>query len=233
MREIALDTETTGLDPESGHRLVEVGAVEMWDRVRTGVVFHSYLNPERDMPAEAERIHGLSGAFLSDKPVFAQVVSDFLAFLGESPLIIHNAAFDLKCLNHELRRLGFAPLTGGRVTDTMLLSRKKFPGQPASLDALCRRFSIDLSARTKHGALLDAELLAEVYLELTGGRQAALSLSDIRTQAAEAAPPLETLEIPYRRFPADARELVAHKDFLSGLKTPIWREFLPEESTEA
>ncbi|MFM9891076.1 MAG: DNA polymerase III subunit epsilon, partial [Rickettsiales bacterium] len=171
MREICLDTETTGLDPFSGHRIVEIGAVEMINQVRTGNHFHVYLNPERDMPREAENIHGLSISFLSDKPKFREVARSFLEFIGDDKLVIHNAAFDLKFLNAELDVARLPTIDAARATDTVLIARKKFPGSPANLDALCKRFSIDTSARTKHGALLDAELLAEVYLELRGGRQ--------------------------------------------------------------
>lgn len=233
MREIALDTETTGLDPASGHRLVEIGCVEMWGRVRSGKVFHSYLNPERDMPAEAQRIHGLSGEFLSDKPVFSQIVADFLAFLGDAPLVIHNAQFDMKFINYELKSLGFAPIPAERATDTLLIARGKFPGAPANLDALCRRFAIDLSSRTKHGALLDAELLADVYLELTGGRQVAMML-DAGTEAAHAAGESETIpvDIPRRVFSATEEERAAHHAFLKKLKRPIWATYEIPELTE-
>ncbi|MDE3038352.1 MAG: DNA polymerase III subunit epsilon, partial [Pseudomonadota bacterium] len=174
-REVILDTETTGLDPASGHRIVEIGCIELAGGIRSGAFFHSYLNPERDIPDEATRVHGLTAQFLKDKPVFAEKVDDFLAFIAEDPLIIHNAGFDLRFINAEMARLGFAPIPFVRAVDTVSLARKKFPGASASLDALCKRFQIDLSARGKHGALLDAELLAEVYLELTGGRQAALA----------------------------------------------------------
>ena len=167
-REIILDTETTGLDPASGHRLVEVGCVEMVNGSRTGQFYHCYLNPERDMPPDAERIHGLKIEFLQNKPFFRDICADFLAFLGDSPLVIHNAEFDLKFINHEIARLGHAPIPYSRATDTVKIARAKFPGAPANLDALCKRFEIDLSSRTKHGALLDAELLAEVYIELMG-----------------------------------------------------------------
>jgi DNA polymerase III subunit epsilon len=165
MREIALDTETTGLDPSSGHRVVEIGCVELMGHVRTGNHFHTYLNPERDMPREAENIHGLSSTFLADKPLFKTIARAFLEFIGDDPLIIHNAAFDLKFLNAELNALDLPLIEFARATDTVLIARRMFPGSPANLDALCKRFNIDTSARTKHGALLDAELLADVYLE--------------------------------------------------------------------
>lgn len=228
MREIALDTETTGLDPEYGHRLVEIGCVEMLGRVRTGRVFHSYLNPERDVPAEAQRIHGISSEFLRDKPVFSQVVTDFLEFLEDAPLVIHNAQFDMKFLNYELKSLGFKPISFDRVTDTLALARQKFPGSPANLDALCRRFAIDLSARTKHGALLDAELLADVYLELMGGRQAGLALDANAETATHHAEDTDStpMEIPLRVFTASDEERAAHRAFLKRLKNPIWGEYL-------
>lgn len=231
MREIALDTETTGLDPEYGHRIVEIGCVEMFGRVRTGKVFHIYLNPERDMPAEAERIHGISGEFLKDKPLFAHTAADFLEFIGDAGLVIHNAAFDMKFLNYELKSHGHKPISMERVTDTLLMARKKFPGSPANLDALCRRFNIDLSARTKHGALLDAELLADVYLELTGGRQAGLGLDSGakgENSAVASAQPQAVIDIPLRVFAASEEEIAAHRAFLQKLKSPIWASLYPE-----
>lgn len=176
MREIVLDTETTGLDPAEGHRIVELGAIELVNLLPTGRVYHQYVNPERPVPREASNVHGLTDAFLADKPVFAAVAPAFLAFLGDARLVIHNAAFDLAMLNAELARLGAAPLPVSRALDTLEIARGRFPGAPASLDALCRRFGIDNSGREKHGALLDSELLAEVYLELMGGRQRGLAL---------------------------------------------------------
>ena len=176
MREIVLDTETTGLDPASGHRVVEIGAVELLNHVATGRTFHVYINPERDMPSEAEAIHGLSQAFLSDKPTFSQIVSDFIDFIGDAILVIHNASFDIGFLNAELSYVGHAAIATERVIDSLHIARQKHPGSANSLDALCRRYGIDNSRRTKHGALLDSELLAEVYLELIGGRQTALTL---------------------------------------------------------
>ncbi|MBF0252029.1 MAG: DNA polymerase III subunit epsilon, partial [Alphaproteobacteria bacterium] len=176
MREIALDTETTGLNPKSGHRVVEIGCVEMVNHIATGEVFHVYINPERDMPEEAFRVHGLSEAFLRDHPVFAKVVDDFLEFVGDAPLVIHNAAFDMGFLNAELEKAGRPKLEMARAVDTVQIARKKFPGAQANLDALCKRFGIDNSNRELHGALLDARLLADVYLELMGGRQTGLGL---------------------------------------------------------
>lgn len=176
MREIVLDTETTGLDPADGHRIVEIGAVELNNHMPTGRHFHEYINPERPMPEEAFAVHGLGDDFLRTKPVFARVSQAFAAFVGEARLVIHNAGFDMKFLNAELTRLNMPTLPMTQALDTVALARRRFPGAPASLDALCRRFGIDNTARTLHGALLDAEILAEVYLELIGGRQPGLSL---------------------------------------------------------
>lgn len=225
MREIILDTETTGVDPASGHRIVEIGCVEVICGIRSGKFFHTYLNPERDMPIEAERVHGLSQQFLLDKPLFAEKVDDFLAFIAESPLVIHNAAFDMKFINAELARAGFRPIAMTRAVDTVLMARKKFPGSPASLDALCKRFNIDLSGRTKHGALLDAELLADVYVELCGGKQALLfeetksaqHISTVTVAVAQA-------QRPVRHFAPSAAELEAHAAFVATLKNAMWNE---------
>jgi len=178
MREIVLDTETTGLDPfdTPAHRIVEIGAVELWNQVPTGNTFHQYINPDRDMPAEAFAVHGISEAFLADKPRFSDIAQGFLEFIADAQLIIHNASFDMRFINAELSWLGLTALPEQRAIDTLLIARRRFPGSPASLDALCRRFGIDNSNRTLHGALLDSEILAEVYLELTGGRQADFGL---------------------------------------------------------
>lgn len=223
-REIVLDTETTGLDPFSGHRIVEIGCVELIDGLRTGKNFHAYLNPERDMPPEAFRVHGLSQQFLSDKPVFAEKVDEFLEFIADSMLVIHNAAFDMKFVNFELEKLGFAAISMERAVDTVLIARKKFPGSPANLDALCKRFNIDISERTKHGALLDAELLSDVYLELMGGRQAALLLdmSTSTTVIAGSAVATNKTQLEVRVFEVSAEEEEAHKLMLSKLKNPLW-----------
>ena len=177
MREIVLDTETTGFDPEAGDRIVEIGAVELHNHVATGRTYHQYINPERSMPQEAFDVHGLGDDFLRDKPKFAEIGQAFLDFVGEAKLVIHNAAFDMKFLNAELGWMGLSTLPFDQAIDTLLIARKKFPGSPASLDALCRRFAIDNSARTLHGALLDSEILAEVYLELIGGRQPDFALA--------------------------------------------------------
>ena len=174
MREIVFDTETTGLDPASGDRVVEIGCLELVNRLPSGETFHVYVNPERDMPKEAEAVHGLSAAFLSDKPVFSEIADAFLAFVGDAPLIAHNATFDMKFINAELKLCGKTDLTAHHVIDTLAMARQKFPGAPASLDALCRRFGVDNSNRDLHGALIDSELLAGVYLELSGGRQPGL-----------------------------------------------------------
>ncbi len=176
MREVILDTETTGIDPQQGHRIVEIGALELLNHLPTGNSFHSYLNPQRDMPKEAEAVHGLSADFLRDKPGFEDVADKFLEFIADSPLVIHNAAFDVGFLNAELGYIRKSQLEWSRIIDTLALARKKYPMGPNSLDALCKRFGVDASRRTKHGALLDSELLAEVYLELVGGRQISLAL---------------------------------------------------------
>jgi DNA polymerase-3 subunit epsilon len=226
-REIVLDTETTGLDPATGHRIVEIGCVEVIGGMRSGAFFHTYLNPQRDMPEEAERVHGISSKFLQDKPLFSERVDDFLAFIADSPLVIHNAGFDMRFLNAELTRHGFAALAMERAIDTVTMARKKFPGSPASLDALCRRFEIDLSVRTKHGALLDAELLADVYLELLGGRQVTLTLDN-----AESSLMINTLESAASRprreprdFPLTPEEQEAHALLLTQIKVPLWAEY--------
>ena len=220
MREIVLDTETTGLDPEQGHRLVEVAAVELVDHLPTGRSFHSYVNPERDMPEEAFRVHGLSAAFLRDYPLFAEVVDPLLEFLEDSRLVIHNAAFDVRFLNAELTRAGREPLPQARALDTLFLAQRRFPGAPNSLDALCRRFAVDNSARTKHGALLDCELLAEVYLHLIGGRQIGLGLAlpGQRQGIAVAARPVR----PARPHAPSEAELAAHAAFVAKLEDPVW-----------
>lgn len=226
MREIVLDTETTGFDPLTGHRLVEVGCVELFNHLPTGQVFHRYCNPERDMPEEAFKVHGLSADFLSDKPLFAEIVSDFLEFIGDAPLIIHNAEFDMRFLNAELGRLGFPPLPMSRAIDTVLMARKKFPGAQANLDALCRRFEIDNTHRTKHGALLDSELLAEVYLQLIGGRQPGLELGGGKSAGganagATAAAVKREFRAPRPHAPTE-EEIAAHTAFVGKLKNAVW-----------
>ena len=225
MRKIVLDTETTGLDPKSGDRLVEIGCVELDNHLPTGRTYHQYVNPERNMPDEAFRVHGLSEAFLAKYPVFADIADAFLEFIGDADLVIHNASFDLGFINVELQRLGRASVENRRAIDTVQIARGKYPGAQASLDALCRRFEIDLSARTKHGALLDAELLADVYLELVGGRQPGFELASQRRRSASQT--LETREKPARparpHAPSEA-ESTAHQAFLEKITDPIWRE---------
>ncbi len=222
-REIVLDTETTGLDPNSGHRMVEIGCVELMGGLRTGKTFHCYLNPGRDVPDEAFRVHGLSTAFLKDKPILAEKVDEFLEFIADSRLVIHNAAFDMKFVNFELGQLGFLAISNERVLDTLLMARKKFPGSPASLDALCKRFSIDLSTREKHGALLDAELLAEVYLELLGGRQVMMGLETVVSEVVQlASAPSELIEREARHFPISDEEQAAHAAMTEKLKNAVW-----------
>ena len=219
MREIVFDTETTGLSPGSGHRVVEIGCLELLNHVPTGQVFQTYLDPERPMPAEAQAIHGLKDEFLSGQPRFAAKVDEFMAFIADAALIIHNAEFDLGFLNAELARLE-RPAIDNQTIDTVRLARRKFPGAQASLDALCRRFGIDNSARTKHGALLDAELLAEVYLELVGGRQPGLSLAAV-AKAESAAGARASRQA--RTFAPSAAELAAHERFLEEIEDPIWK----------
>ena len=187
MREVVLDTETTGLNPSTGDRIVEIGCVELVNHVATGKSFHQYVNPQRPMPDEAFRVHGLSDEFLADQPVMSDVMADFIEFIGDAPLIIHNADFDMRFINAELNLLDETPLQMARAVDTVRLAREKFPGAPASLDALCKRFGIDNSSRSLHGALLDAQLLAEVYLELIGGRQRDFELAADRRAAPVAA----------------------------------------------
>jgi len=222
MREIVLDTETTGLDPNSGHRIVEIGCVETRYHITTGESFHVYINPERDMPEEAFNVHGLSEQFLSDKPVFAEVVEDLLSFIGDAPLVIHNADFDMKFLNAELKRIGRPLLDRDRAVDTVTMARRKFPGAQANLDALCRRFEIDLSRRDKHGALLDAELLADVYLQLRGGAQPGLELAGDTSRAGGASVVVERQARPPRAHAPSAEELAAHAALVESLKDPVW-----------
>jgi DNA polymerase-3 subunit epsilon len=221
IREIVLDTETTGLDPADGHRLVELGCVELVNHVRTGRDFHSYINPEREVPEDARRIHGLSTDFLRGYPVFVDVVDAFLEFIGDSPLLIHNAKFDVTFLNAELARAGRAVLATNRATCTLLMAQKRFPGAPASLDALCRRFGVDNSVRTKHGAIVDSELLAEVYLHLLGGRQVGLELVAPTRRDVAAGIVVLAPRPPRPHAPSEA-ELAAHAALLSKLDDPIW-----------
>lgn len=228
MREIVLDTETTGLDPLNGDRLVEIGCIELVNRIPSGQTFHVYLNPERSMPAEAFAIHGLSDEFLKDKPRFAAVADEFIGFLGDAPLVIHNAGFDIGFLNAELERAG-RPLIGReRLVDTLLLARRKHAGASNRLDDLCVRYAIDHSRRTKHGALLDAELLAEVYVELIGARQAQLVLSQTAAPILVPGAPIIIRERPAPLVPRiSAADQEAHRQFIASLgEAAIWRDYI-------
>jgi len=220
MREIVLDTETTGFDPAQGHRVVEIGCIELVNHVPTGKTFHKYINPERDMPSEAFAVHGLSEEFLRGQPLFADIVEDLVTFLGDAPVIAHNAEFDMRFLNFELGKCGLVKIAAARAIDTVMMARSKFPGAPASLDALCKRFNIDNGARTLHGALLDAQLLAEVYLELIGGRQPDLILAESENEAALVA--VEVVHRVARPHAATEAELASHAEFLKRLTNPIW-----------
>jgi len=223
MREIVLDTETTGLDPKSGHRIVEIGCVELVNHVATNETFHQYINPERDMPDEAFRVHGLSAEFLRDQPVFSDIAEAFLTFIGESPLVIHNAEFDMGFLNAELAKIKLGKLDMARSIDTVRMARKKFPGAPANLDALCKRFQIDNSNRELHGALLDARLLADVYLELSGGRQRGLELAGRGSRnAAQKTASNTPLRQPRPHAPSPQEE-EAHQAFIETFDAPLWR----------
>jgi len=226
MREIIFDTETTGLDPLKGDRMVEIGCIELMNRVPTGAVFHAYFNPQRDMPAEAEAVHGLSAVFLSDKPRFAERCGELLEFIGDAPMVAHNAGFDFAFLNFELAQCGLEPVCHSRMVDTVKLARVRHPGAKLSLDALCTRYGIDRSHRTRHGALLDAELLAQVYVELTGGRQIGLELAATAT-VVETQVTLVTRRRVYREprpHAPSAAELAAHAAFLEGVKAPLWND---------
>jgi DNA polymerase-3 subunit epsilon len=230
MREIVLDTETTGLDPLRGDRLVELGCVELINRMPTGQTFHRYINPEREMSVEALAVHGLSSQFLSDKPFFHEVVEDFLAFIGDAPLVIHNASFDISFINAELDRIKQPPIARERLVDTLLLARRKHPGVSNRLDDLCSRYAIDNSHRTKHGALLDAELLAEVYVDLIGARQSQLILAsemdEIRVGISGEMPRRQrAAPLAPRVSDADRK---AHRAFIATLgEKPIWMDYLP------
>ena len=228
MREIIFDTETTGFDPKSGDRLVEIGCIEMVNRVTTGATFHAYFNPQRDMPAAAEAVHGLSITFLSDKPLFGERAGELLEFIGDAPLVAHNASFDFGFLNAELALCGMEPVSLDRMIDTVALARARHPGAKNSLDALCTRYGIDRSHRTLHGALLDAELLAQVYVELTGGRQIGLELAAgvVEELVVAASPMPERRDRPFlapRPHSPSAEELAAHEAFIDAIKTPLWR----------
>ena len=230
MREIVFDTETTGLSPLTGDRVVEIGCVELWNMVETGRTFHAYFNPERPMPSGAEAVHGLSDSFLADKPRFRDLARDLLEFLGDCPLVAHNASFDFGFLNHELNNCGHPLICLTRMVDTLQLARSKHPGAKHSLDALCSRFGVDRSLRIKHGALIDAQLLAQCYVELTGGRQIGLTLTDMAAErveeaaqaaAVDSAPILIEIRPPRAHSPSE-EELLAHASFLATLTDPIW-----------
>ena len=236
MREIVFDTETTGLNPQTGDRIVELGCVELFNHIPTGRSFHYYINPQRDVPSEAFRVHGLSTEFLLDKPVFAKIANEFLEFIGDAKLIAHNAGFDMNFINHELSLLGFAPLDPDRVIDTLVLARKRHPFGPNSLDALCQRYGIDNSRRTKHGALLDSEILADVYLELLGGRQTNLGL------AADPMPVSVSQDNGSLVMLANAKQrpeplsdrldeeiLARHAAFMAGIKNAFWSDYIEDK----
>lgn len=227
MREIVLDTETTGLDPDTGDRIVEIGCLELINHVPTGNTLHHYINPDRDMPQAAFEIHGLSQEFLSGYPRFEELVDDLLGFLGDAILVIHNAPFDMRFINAELRRAGKPEIPIDRALDTLQLARRKFPGAQVSLDALCRRYEIDNAHRTLHGALLDSELLAEVYLELIGGRQPDLALAS-QTDGGRAGPERVVEHGGGYREPRphqpSPEELAAHRQLLERIREPIWND---------
>lgn len=234
MREIVLDTETTGLDPAQGHRLIELGCIELVNRIATGATFHAYINPERDVPAEAFAIHGLSGEFLADKPRFAEIADAFLEFIGDdAPLIIHNAGFDHGFLCAELRRIERALIARERLVDTLMLARRKHPAGPNRLDDLCARYGIDNSRRTRHGALLDAEILAEVYVELIGARQAQLGLADLVAHRGNGADGVMTLrERPAALTPRlSEADRAAHRDFVATLgEESLWQAYRADDA---
>jgi DNA polymerase-3 subunit epsilon len=228
MREIVFDTETTGLSPQNGDRLVEIGCLEMVNRVETGRTYHCYFNPGRPMPTEAEAVHGLSDRFLSDKPAFADKAEELIDFIGDSPLVAHNASFDFGFINHELASCGQQQVCDSRMVCTLALARTKFPGAKHSLDALCARFGVDRSVRVKHGALIDAQLLAQVYIELTGGRQIGLTLvaeampAEADDATIIAADRIVATVRPPRPHEPSLDELARHAAFLAGMKDPIW-----------
>lgn len=232
MRELCLDVETTGLDPREGHKIIEIAVIEMVDKVRTGEFFHAYVNPRRDVPEGAFRIHGISTEFLQDKPLFDHIVHKFLDFIKGGTLVIHNAAFDTKFINYELGVLGMPPLDKANVVDSLTIARRKFPGSPASLDALCKRFQIDLSRRTKHGALLDTELLCDVYVELMGGAQAGLVFGAEKKVESEQEKADNKILLnknkkilPKRDFPVSEDDLAKHKEFITNnFQTNFWYE---------
>ena len=235
MREIVFDTETTGLNPLGGDRVVELGCVELVDYMPTGMVFHVYLNPERDMPEQAFRVHGLSTEFLSDKPLFVDIVDDFTTFIGDAKLVAHNASFDLGFLNAELARAGRDPIQSERIIDTLQIARRKYPFGPNTLDALCQRLAIDNSKRTKHGALLDAEILAEVYIELLGGRQKDLGLAVERTTltvVSSSSKAMITKRLTQLADRLTTADLDHHAEFIANFGAdPLWNDYIRKSGT--
>ena len=228
LREIVVDTETTGFEPSEGHKIIEIGAVELINHLPSGNTYHQYINPERDVPLESVNVHGLTEEFLKDYPIFSMIVTDFLDFVGDATLVAHNATFDMNFVNYQLKHGGF-PVLKNKVIDTLTIARKKFPGAPATLDALCRRYDVDNSNRTYHGALLDSELLADVYLELIGGRQRnfGLDAEKEKQDQAKLATQKNTNNKPVREarhFPIPDDERQAHDAMLSNLKNPLWQQ---------
>ena len=225
MKEIVFDTETTGFDPENGDRIIEIGCVELDNHVPTGRHLQLYINPERDIPAEATAVHGITNEFVADKPIFSQVYSEFIDFVGDGKLVAHNAEFDMRFINYELGQVGHPAYPWNRVVDTLAMARRKFPGSPANLDALCKRFGIDNTERVYHGALLDSELLAEVYLELLGGRQHGLGLA--KEQAKQQQDVQQKTERVFREprtFAPSEEELAAHQELVEKLEDPLWKK---------
>lgn len=229
MRELCLDIETTGLDPRSGHRVIEIACVELVNKVKTGNFFHTYVNPRRDVPDEAFKIHGISTEFLKDKPIFDHIAHKLLDFIKDTTLVIHNAAFDTKFLNYELGILGLSTLNMSNIVDSLMIARNKFPGAPASLDSLCRRFHVDLSRRTKHGALLDTELLCEVYVELMGGAQTGFGFDATKTEKNQIDVKISLVDenkntLPKRDFPVSDDDLKLHQEFVTkNIKESLWK----------
>lgn len=226
LREIILDTETTGLDPQSGHRVIEIGCVELINRIATGNVFHQYINPERDIPYHSFKIHGISEKFVQDKPLFSNIASQFLDFISDDILVIHNSTFDIKFLNMELEKVNAKLISHDRVVDTLALARKKFVGSPASLDSLCKRFGVSLENREVHGALIDAQLLATVYVELTGGLQNILFKSINNQDNNSTCVKQEVSNLPRREHLPNEDEKSAHKKLLQQINDPVWNKFI-------
>ena len=235
MREIVLDTETTGLSPLEGHRIIEIGALEMINHVPTGKTFHIYINPEREIEADAIAVHGITNERLANEPVFADIIDDFINFIGDSKLVIHNAPFDMGFINAEFEKCGRPALPQDRAIDTLVIARRKFPGGQASLDALCRKFGIDNSHRDLHGAMVDTDLLADVYIELLGGKQPGLSLTaddqaKAQMETPGTIPQAGKTHRAARSFPPSADEIKAHQDFVDGLNDPLWKTLEPNQN---